>query len=470
MQYVKIIYVLFLFPIIIYFIACDKDKPAQSSSENEPPVVASIPDQTIVEGDTFSCIILDNYVSDLDNVKTEITWTTCGNNDLMVDIIDRIATITIPNNEWVGSESITFRATDPEGLWDENTAVFSVEPALYTPLQLSDWEVSTPAEQGLNPGIVQNLYLNAEQIDHLYSLLIIKNGYLIAEKYFNGMNVYNSNPTASVTKSYLSALTGIALQENILTSLDQKMMEFFPEIDWQNIDPRKSQITIRQILQMRSGYPWEEFSGDIDRLFASSNWIPFIEEFQLSSDPGTQFGYSNFTAHMMSIILERAAGISLFEFANTFLFEPLNAYLRYWPADSLGYYYGSGDMCISPRDMAKFGQLYLNKGLYNGNQIISSDWITQSFQKYSYNTYGRKILTHSGFLDYGYLWWSSRAGLYDYDFAWGHGGQLIVLVDDLNMVIVTTADYLSGQFGNAAWQKEKSVLDLVGEFICSIDK
>jgi CubicO group peptidase (beta-lactamase class C family) len=344
----------------------------------------------------------------------------------------------------------------------------SEESALYTPGQSSDWEVSTPAQQGLNPEIVQNLYLNAERIDHLYSLVIVKNGYLIAEKYYNGMNVFDSNPSASVTKSYISALTGIALQENILTSLDQKMMEFFPEIDWQNIDSRKSQITIKQILQMRSGYPWEEFTGDITGLFSRSNWIPFIETFQLSGDPGTQFGYSNMTAHMLAIILSRAANTSLLSFAQEYLFDLIEVNPEFWPADLLGYHYGSGDIQFTPREMAKFGLLYLNNGLYNGNQIIPAEWITESLQKYSYNTYNRKILTHFDLLDYGYLWWSSTAGNHDVDFAWGHGGQLIVLVDDLNMVIVTTADHLPGQFGDAAWQKEKSILDLVGGFIANI--
>ena len=127
--------------------------------------------------------------------------------------------------------------------------------------------MSTPDEQGLDTVLVQDLYQNANLIDHLYSLLVIKNNFLVAERYFNGKDVYDAKPIASVTKSYTSALTGIAIKEGYLSSVDQTMAEFFPEFDWQKLDPRKSEITIRQILQMRSGYPWEEFSPYHDLLW-----------------------------------------------------------------------------------------------------------------------------------------------------------------------------------------------------------
>jgi CubicO group peptidase (beta-lactamase class C family) len=275
---------------------------------------------------------------------------------------------------------------------DKDTSVNVDDHAIYKPLELDDWSVSTPEEQGLNPNLVLDAYQDAEKLRNIYSLLIIKNGHLVAEKYFNGQRVSKANPIASVTKSYTSALIGVALRESILSSLDQKMMEFFPEFDWQNLDPRKAQITIRQILKMRSGYPWEEFSPYLDVLFSRGNWIPFIAEFPLSSDPGYQFGYSNLTAHMMGIILARAASTSLLSFAQTFLFDPLEVNVAHWPSDSLGYYYGSGGTYLTPRDLAKFGSLYLNGGLHNGVQIIPSDWVTESLQPYSFNIYNDPLI------------------------------------------------------------------------------
>ncbi|MBN1272976.1 MAG: serine hydrolase [Candidatus Aminicenantes bacterium] len=231
---------------------------------------------------------------------------------------------------------------------------------------------------------------------------------------------------------------------------------------------RKSEITLEQILQMRSGYPWEEFDGYLDSLLSTSNWIPFLAEFPLTSAPGTRFGYSNFTAHMMAVILARAAGTSLLDFARINLFDPLEVEAAYWPTDAQGYHWGSGDLHFTPRAMAKFGLLYLNRGMYQGSQIIPAGWVDDSLQSYSTTTYENDILENISQLEYGYLWWSGTSGSHHFDFAWGHGGQLIVLLHDLNMVIVTSADHLAGEFGQAAWQKEKHVMEMVGRFISSL--
>jgi len=350
------------------------------------------------------------------------------------------------------------------------------EPIDYQPLVLADWNVSTPEAQGLDPDLVLSACQKAQKLSSIYSLLIVKNGYLVAEEYFHGLRHNVTKPTASVTKSFVSSLAGIALRENILTSLDQTITGFFPEVDWPNTDPRKSQITIRQILQMRSGFPWEEFSGHIDRLFSKSDWVPFIDEFPLTSDPGTEFGYSNLTAHLLAIILARAAGTSLLDFAQTHLFEPLGIQPGNWPRDALGYCFGSGDLALTPRDMAKFGLLFLNSGTFKGAQVVPAEWVFESLTPVSFNVYGGmvpsrpdgRILSSFDTLDYGYLWWSSKAGDHPFHYAWGHGGQLIVLVHDLDMVVVTSADHLPGQFGDAAWQKEKAVMEIVGEFIRAI--
>jgi CubicO group peptidase (beta-lactamase class C family) len=339
----------------------------------------------------------------------------------------------------------------------------------YVPVNRDDgWQISTPAEQGVDTAALDNVYSEAGNISNLYSLLVVKNGYLIAEKYFNGSTIDTATRTASVTKSYISALTGIALREGVLSGVDQKLMEFFPEINWQALDARKSAITIRQILQMRSGYPWEEFDGYIDQLFSTSNWIGLLEDFPLMADPGTRFGYSNFTAHIMAIILARAAGMDLKTFAETHLFDPLGVIVNYWPADAQGYYYGSGDIAFIPRDMARFGLLYLNGGNYNGNQLVPSDWVDDSLEVYSTTTYSNEILNSMHQLQYGYLWWSATSGSHRYNYAWGHGGQLIFVLADLDMVIVTSAEYLGAQFGQEAWRKESSVMELVGRFISSL--
>jgi len=343
-----------------------------------------------------------------------------------------------------------------------------VEPVSWRPANINDgWSVSSLQAQDLDSSEVNNIFMDAEKLDNLYSLLIVKNGYLIAEKYFNGFTVNEAIQTASVTKSIISALTGIAIRENVIEGTDQKLKDFFPEIAWESTDPRKSEITVEQILEMRSGYPWEEVYGYLETLSRSSNWIPFLKEFPLVHDPGTQFGYSNFTAHIMGIIIARSAKQSLLSFARDYLFDDLGISVPKWPADANGYYYGSGDIYMTPRNLAKFGQLFLDEGVWNGVQYIPSEWIKSSFQVYSSSTYGRDILTNIRTLKYGYLWWSGTSGSHQIWFAWGHGGQMVVIIHDLNMVVVATA-YVPGIFDPDAWQESKAVMELVGRFITKI--
>lgn len=338
----------------------------------------------------------------------------------------------------------------------------------YQPIDLNDgWLISTAEEQGVNEDVLVTAYRNAGNLDNIYSLLVIKNGYLIAEKYFNGATFLEQNGIASTTKSITSALTGIALREGFLNNIEQKMEEFFPEINFENLDPRKSNITIRHILQMRSGYPWEEFDGYLDEYLSTTYFIPFIEEFPLMYDPGTHFGYSMTTSHLMGIILARASESDLRSFYQTYLFDLLGITIGNWYTDSLGYYYSGGTMCLSPREMARFGQLYLDSGVYSGDQIVPSEWVEESLQTYSAHTYDTDIFVNIHQLGYGYYWWSGFSGTHQFNFAWGHGGQMIAIVSDIDLVVVVTARGSSG-FGAEVWQNEKSVMEIVGRLIGSL--
>jgi len=336
----------------------------------------------------------------------------------------------------------------------------------YTPTTANDgWQVATAAGQGVDEAVLDTAYREARRLPNLYSLLVVKNGYLVAEAYFNGAGRNQPFDTASVTKSFTSALAGIALRDNLLTSVDQNMFEFFPEIDWQQQDGRKSSITIRQMLQMRSGYPWEEFDGYLNRLFVTPAWIDLAADFPLVADPGTRFGYSNLTAHLVGVITARAANESLRAFGERSLFDPLGISVATWPTDADGYHFGSGSMMFTARDMARFGQLYLDGGAYGGMQIIPAEWVQDSFQSHSGTTYDGDILSAIRQLEYGYLWWSGVSGPHRFNFAWGHGGQMICVIPDLDMVIVTTATGLAGQFGQDAWRQESAVLELAGRLI-----
>lgn len=234
------------------------------------------------------------------------------------------------------------------------------ESVTYTPLPGDDWKVSTPTEQGLDPALIEELYQNAAELETLYGLLVIKNGYLIAEKYFNEGAVDRKNQLQSVTKSYTSALVGIALDQGCLSSVDQKMVDFFPEVAGKLDDSRKEQISIREMLQMRSGYPWEETDPALFEALLSANYLSLINDFPLTRDPGTEFQYSGLTSHWLGVIVARSCGTDLKSFAEEHLFSPIGAELGdEWIKNWDGYYIGLAGMHVTARDMAKFGYLYL---------------------------------------------------------------------------------------------------------------
>jgi CubicO group peptidase (beta-lactamase class C family) len=277
----------------------------------------------------------------------------------------------------------------------------------------------------------------------------------------------------SVTKSYTSALVGIALDQGYLSSVDQKMLDFFPEVADQITDPRKEQITIRDLLQMRAGYPWEETDPALWDGLLSGHYPSLIEEFLLIADPGTEFHYSNLSSNWLGIIVDRATGMNLKAYAEDNLFLPLGVEVGEWGTDAEGHNNGSGDLHLTARDAAKFGLLYLNDGEYNGNQIVPADWVDDSLQRYS-----EDINVTGGFppnwglsfrdVGYGYQWWSAAVGDHHFDLAWGHGGQLIILLDELDMIIVVTSYPFWLQHDAESWKHELANINLVADFIESL--
>lgn len=346
-----------------------------------------------------------------------------------------------------------------------------LEAVEYTPLPGDAWKVSTPAEQGLDPMLVAELYLDAAELETLYGLLVIKNGHLIAEAYFNEGAVDQNSLVQSVSKSYISALVGIALDQGCLTSVDQKMMDFFPEFADQITDPRKAQITIRDLLQMRAGYPWEESDPALWDSLLTGDHLPLLVGYPLISDPGTEFHYSNLTSYLLGVIVARACDTDLKAYAQEHLLSPIDSDGGDWYQDPYGYYYSLFQ--FTARDMARFGLLYLNDGDYEGNQVLSADWVGESLQRYSEDINSAGIVSgKAGYylsdIGYGYQWWSAWVGDQRFDLAWGHGGQFIVLLDTLDMIIVVTSDPFFKQHDDESWRHERANLNLVGKFIESL--
>lgn len=342
----------------------------------------------------------------------------------------------------------------------------------YAPKDAGDWPVSTPGAEGLDPQLVAELYLDAAHLDTIYSLLVVRNGRLVAERYFNKGAPDQQALLQSATKSYISALLGIARERGCIPDLDGRMLDYFPELAGRVKDPRKREITLRQLLQMRSGYPWEETDPALWAELMKGDTFKLLVDVPLVADPGAQFNYSNLTANILAVIVARACDTDLLPFAEEHMFSPLGAGVGTWWQDKKGYRYPL--IHVTARDAAKFGLLYLDGGRFGGKQIVPAEWVADSLRAWSDDAWIAIRQTHAGRyfrdLGYGYQWWSAMVDGRRFDFAWGHGGQLIVLLHELDMVVAVTADPFWGRHDDTSWRHEQSVINLVGKFIASLPK
>ncbi|PHP67380.1 hypothetical protein CSC94_10115 [Zhengella mangrovi] len=343
-------------------------------------------------------------------------------------------------------------------------------------VRAGDWPVASPQEAGLDRQAMAALYLEASHLANLWGLLVIRDGTLVGEAYFHEGGIEQASTRHSITKSFLSALYGIAVEKGCAPDLDAPLLSQFPEMTDAVRDDRKRAITFRQMLKMRAGFPMEINSPQHhDALFMSGkwNWIGHIADFPLLGDPGTRFGYSNLTSQLLAIALARACDTDLEPFARQNLFEPIGATLANWTKGPLGYRIGWGEMSIPARSMARFGQLYLDGGTWKSRQVVPADWVRSSLASYTQNAWTTpKLGRYLRDIGYGYQWWSARAGQQDIHFAWGHGGQLIALVPALGMVVVTTADPQLGldPIRDPGWERELAIINVVGHYISGLPK
>jgi len=243
-----------------------------------------------------------------------------------------------------------------------------------------------------------------------------------------------------------------------ILKLDQKLVDFFPEYVSNINDNRINDITLDQIIKMRSG-----FKGDEEIYFtftASDNWARTILSSDLDFNPGTKMKYSTAGSHLMAIVLSKAVGMSLDNFAKINLFDPTGIKLKNWLKDPQGYCFGGNDMYFTVRDMAVLGYLYLNKGKMNDNQIVPKDWVSKSIVSYSgvsTNTWGK--LSKYG---YGYFWWIGEVSGQKIFTGLGHGGQFVLCVPELDMIIATQS------FPNSDWEQadvqERGVLNIIADY------
>ncbi len=335
---------------------------------------------------------------------------------------------------------------------------------MHTDLKKSqtDWKIggftTTKNNGNLQLTEMESLILK-DSLPNTHSVLISKNGKILYENYFDGYNSQIPHDMRSASKSIGSAIVGIAKHKSLFENVDQSIFDFLPKEYQTNKDSLKSKIDIKSLLTMSSGLDAVDFGIERKSLASEDNyqptqdWTKTVLQAPMINEPNTQANYGSANPYLLGVAMDSVVSEPLELFMDKNLFQKLGISNYIIQTDISGRPYFGGGMYLTPRDMMKFGELYLNKGKSNGKQILSENWVNNSFKNYRVleNTVDKN--------GYGYLWWH-----YKYQFngtsiksneARGAGGQYIFVLPKLEMVVVIT----SGNFRNGKFQQPELILE-----------
>jgi len=316
-------------------------------------------------------------------------------------------------------------------------------------LQIEGWETSIFPIVNMEQAKIDSFLTLRENGSYpkIHSVIVIKDGKLVLEEYFRGIPYHwpfhygqeiqfqrsMLHHNASATKSFISILMGIALENNFIVSLNEAPFDYFPEYEsYLNWNDLKSQITLEHLITMTAGFDWQEDGESFFSLiYPTSDWIKSTLDLPVNHTPGNYWDYFSPGPDVLGTVISKASGLHLSEFARQYLFDPMGITDAEWYITPTRRAFGGGCHRMRPIDMAKIGFLILNNGSWQGQQIISPSWIAES-------TLERNE-------DYGYLWWKfdirSDNSLIKSTVAAGFGGQRIYIIPQLDAVIVFTAGY-----------------------------
>lgn len=274
----------------------------------------------------------------------------------------------------------------------------------------------------------------ADNLPRLYSLLVSRDDEIILEKYYNGKNANDIANIKSASKSIVSALVGVAIERDYISDVNQNISPFFSkELP---TDKAKSEITIANLLSMQAGLE-STSNRNYGAWVLSRDWVRFALEQPFYDKPNGRMIYSTGNTHLLSVIVSRSSEMSTLSFARKYLFSPMDTHLSSWPKDPQGNYFGGNDMELTPRQMLAFGELYLNEGRYKNKQILSREWVKESLKPRVASPRGQGR-------HYGYGWWIRDTAGFETPYAWGYGGQFILLVPELKIVVALTSNSVPG--------------------------
>jgi CubicO group peptidase (beta-lactamase class C family) len=317
----------------------------------------------------------------------------------------------------------------------------SSNPTTTPPWPTEAWGYASPESQGMDSNVLVEMLQSIENegID-IEALVVVRNGSIVLDATVFPFSIFPDarHNVYSCTKSVVSILIGIAIDKGYIEGVDQLVLSFFPEKSIANMDARKETMTLEHLLTMSAGlncrdsylYRWD----GLQQMMSSPNWVQFMLDLPMAEEPGSHFEYCNGASFLLSAILQEATGVNAWQFAKDHLFRPLGITDVQWPSNPQGISIGYSDLELRPEDMAKIGYLYLNDGVWDGEQIVSSAWVQASTHKYISATLQE---------GYGYQWWVDVSGIY---MALGYSGQYITVVPEEDLVVVFVSDLAEADF------------------------
>lgn len=273
---------------------------------------------------------------------------------------------------------------------------------------------------------------------NINSVLINYNDKLFVEEYYFGFDINTLHPLYSVTKSFSSTLIGIAIDNDLINSVNEPLINFFPEYSSSFKSDKINEIELEHLLTMTTGVEWNDNSHKETRqMHKSSDWYKYVFNQPIKYSPGVRFVYNNGTSHLISNIIKKCSNKPVDKFTEQHLFNKLHIDYYYWAHDPLGNPCTGGSLgglFLRPRDMLKFGLLIKNGGEWQGESIISKQWINKATNKH---------IKLRNYLGYGYQWWIkpyyANGKRVNSVYAEGYGGQFIIIIPDYDLVAVFTS-------------------------------
>ena len=310
-------------------------------------------------------------------------------------------------------------------------AVVCLVMAFVPLVSVADIRLASRYTQGELANDIDRLVETSGAASRMHSLLVSQGGELVFERYFNGHGPDDLGNVKSVSKSILSALVGIAIDGGYIDGVDVRMQQYFGEELAGIANPDVEAISIEHLLTMQAGLE-STSNRNYGPWALSDDWIRAALSMPMAAEPGGEMLYSTGNTHLLSAIITRATGQTTLEFARDALAGPLGFDLAPWPRDPQGVYLGGNDMVLTPRQLLAFGEMYLNGGRVGDRQVVPASWVEASLARHAASPHGNGRY-------YGYGWWVAELVGHVVPHAWGHGGQFVMLVPDLDLVLVTTS-------------------------------